>query len=383
MDDEILACIDEKNIRFLQSGQVSKYIFPVSRKKAHKEGICHLIVRFFVMAITPEREILYLVQKRSKNKRSYPEYYTDSASGHVIFKEKLTLEDIKENAKRELEEEFGITHKDVKNIYFYDINVEEDKFTKEFAYIFFGLIDQNTKLAPSELELDIHESKFFTKNELENLLDQEELVDYSKKVWSKLLNIDIITLFSEGNEKKKVNNKIPLFIGRFQPLHKGHLHVITSILNWHDEIKIGIGSSQLSNLKNDPFTSEERKRFIESSLESEGIERSRFKIYDIPDIFNARKWVEHVISIVGDVDIIYSNSGWVRELFQNKGYSLADKLLIEMEKFNATVIRNAINSDDSIWIELVPEAISKLVKDFNGIERIKKYYKNNGNELDS
>ena len=377
MEDEIIACIDEKNIRFLQSGQVSKYVFPISREVAHKEGICHLIVRFFVMAITPEEEILYLVQKRSKNKRSYPGYFTDSASGHVLFKEKLNLEDIKENAKRELEEEFGVSPKAVKNIYFYDINVEEDKFTKEFAYIFFGLIDQNTELAPSELELDIDESKFFTKSELESLLQQEELIDYTKKVWNKLLNIDLIKLFTEEQEKKKDNNKIPLFIGRFQPLHKGHLHVIINILKQHDKIKIGIGSSQLSYLKNDPFTSDERKQYIESTLESEGISPDKYEIFEIPDIFNARKWVEHVTSVVGDVDIIYSNSEWVRELFQNKGYSLADKLLIEMDKFNATVIRNAINNDNQLWIELVPKPVSTLLKEFNGIERIKECYKKN------
>jgi len=375
MDDEILACIDEKNIRFLQSGQVSKYVFPISRKKAHKEGICHLIVRFFVMAITPEGEILYLVQKRSKNKRSYPGYFTDSASGHVVFKEKLNLDDIKGNAKRELEEEFGVSPKTVNNIFFYDINVEEDKFTKEFAYIFFGLIDHDAKLAPSELELDVNESKFFTKSELEHLLKQEKLVDYTKKVWNKLINIDVKKLFKEEQGKKKDNNKIPLFIGRFQPLHKGHLHVITNILERHDRIKIGIGSSQLSDLKNDPFTSEERKQFIESTLESEGISRGRYEIFEIPDIFNARTWVEHVTSIVGDVDIIYSNSEWVRELFQNKGYALADKLLIEMEKYNATVVRNAINNDNNVWLELVPESVSTLVKEFNGIGRIKNCYK--------
>ena len=47
-----------------------------------------------------------------------------------------------------------------------------------------------------------------------------------------------------------------LYIGRFQPFHNGHLQLIKSIENKFDQIIIGIGSSQYSHDKNNPFTVE-------------------------------------------------------------------------------------------------------------------------------
>ncbi|TFF99196.1 MAG: hypothetical protein EU542_09270, partial [Promethearchaeota archaeon] len=98
MEEEIIACIDDKNIKFLHTGQISKYVFPLKRRKAHEEGISHLIIRFFIIANSKDSGTLYLVQQRSQKKESFPGYYTDSASGHVKYQKNLRLEDIKEDA---------------------------------------------------------------------------------------------------------------------------------------------------------------------------------------------------------------------------------------------------------------------------------------------
>ncbi|MBP7820288.1 MAG: adenylyltransferase/cytidyltransferase family protein, partial [Candidatus Methanofastidiosum sp.] len=49
-----------------------------------------------------------------------------------------------------------------------------------------------------------------------------------------------------------------LYIGRFQPFHLGHLHVVKLILNSSKEIIIAIGSSQVSHTIQNPFTAGER-----------------------------------------------------------------------------------------------------------------------------
>ena len=72
MEKEILACISENNIRFLHSGQISKYIFPLEREEAHEKKISHLITRVFIVSITPDKKKLYLVQKSGKNKKTFP-----------------------------------------------------------------------------------------------------------------------------------------------------------------------------------------------------------------------------------------------------------------------------------------------------------------------
>ena len=58
-----------------------------------------------------------------------------------------------------------------------------------------------------------------------------------------------------------------LFIGRFQPFHKGHLKIIQNISKEYDEIIIGIGSSQYGHALENPFTIDERITMIIKTLE--------------------------------------------------------------------------------------------------------------------
>ena len=54
MEQEIIACINNSDIKYLHSGQISKYIFPSERKLAHEKKISHLIIRFFVISFSKE-----------------------------------------------------------------------------------------------------------------------------------------------------------------------------------------------------------------------------------------------------------------------------------------------------------------------------------------
>ncbi|TFG00452.1 MAG: nicotinamide-nucleotide adenylyltransferase [Promethearchaeota archaeon] len=377
MEKEILACIKREHFKYLQSGQISKYIFPMERKKAHKEGIPHLIVRIFLIAQSPSNDIFFLVQRRGENKKAYPGYFTDTASGHIIYNENLDLECIKKNAFRELEEEFGINENDVKKLHFYDFKIEKDQFTPEIAYLFIGNIDYDTKFKPNPNELMIKESKFYSRSQLRDIVENEKAVDYSKEIWMELLNSDLQSYLNGHKDDMKSKAKTALFIGRFQPFHLGHLYVILEIFKQCEYLKIAIGSSQIDHTYDNPFTKNERKKFIERTLISEGIDKNVFTTYYIPDIFNANKWVNHVVSIVGDFDIVYG-SDWVRELFNKKGYEVVDKIRIYKDKYKygGENIRDLISKGNNEWKTLVPQEVITFMKEFNGIERIQKLYQN-------
>ncbi|MFX0155639.1 MAG: nicotinamide-nucleotide adenylyltransferase [Candidatus Hodarchaeota archaeon] len=368
MNNEILACIEKENKKFLQSGQISKYVFPMERTEAHKKNISHLITRFFILSISPDGAISYLIQKRGKNKKEFPEYFTDSSSGHISWTKYLDLNKIKKNALRELKEEFGISPKDIRKVQFYDLNTEGD----EVAYIFLGIVDNNIPLNPDPEELDVRFSRFYNKDELEKLLETEKYIDYSKKIWKKLLKTNISSLFEKKIEPSIKNEySIALFIGRFQPLHHGHIYVIREILKSFKKVKIGMGSSQLSNTVNDPFSSEERKKFLNAALKKRNISQNRYEIYYIPDIFSAKKWVDHVVSIVGEFNSVFSNSDWVRELFYNNGIRVEKKIAIFKKQFNGNNIRYLIKNNNKKWKRLVPKEVVDLIEEFNGINRIK------------
>ena len=147
--------------------------------------------------------------------------------------------------------------------------------------------------------------------------------------------------------------------------------MLNKILKLYKFIKIGIGSSQFSKTKINPFTYEERVNFITSALNKRGIDPHRFSIYPIPDIFNASEWVNHVISIVGNLDTLFSNSDWVRHLFQNAGYSVGEKIGIFKKKYSASNVRKLISINARNWTILVPKEVVNLIKEYNGIERIR------------
>jgi nicotinamide-nucleotide adenylyltransferase len=161
-----------------------------------------------------------------------------------------------------------------------------------------------------------------------------------------------------------------LFVGRFQPFHKGHLKIIKEASKKYDEVIIGIGSSQYKNTYKNPFTKNERKNMIRKSLDDEAIDN--YRIVFIPDIHNPPKWVDHVVSIVSDFEIVISNNDFTKKLFFEKGFTVKKTQLYDKNRYSGDVIRNKIKNDEK-WQDLVPPEVLKIIKQVNGIKRIKSF----------
>lgn len=164
-----------------------------------------------------------------------------------------------------------------------------------------------------------------------------------------------------------------LFIGRFQPLHKGHLKIIQNISKEYDEIIIGIGSSQYAHALENPFTVDERKTMITKTLEKNDVKN--YRIVLIPDIHNPPKWVDHVISIISDFDIVITNSPLTKRLFSEKGYQVKKTPLYDRNKYSGEKIRKKIINNEP-WEKLVPNQVYKIINNINGEERLRKLSKN-------
>lgn len=158
-----------------------------------------------------------------------------------------------------------------------------------------------------------------------------------------------------------------LFIGRFQPFHKGHLKIIQKISKEFDEIVIGIGSSQYNHTLENPFTSEERKKMIKDTLENESIKN--FKIIFIPDINNPPKWVEHVKSIIPDFDVVITNSAFTKRLFTEKGFAVRGTPSYKRELYTGKKIRDKIIKNER-WDNLVPDEVFNFIKKIKGDKRL-------------
>jgi len=153
-----------------------------------------------------------------------------------------------------------------------------------------------------------------------------------------------------------------LYLGRFQPFHKGHAAVLDALKDV--DVIVGIGSAFGDPTSDNPFTSRER---IEMIL------RSGYRPYlmlPIADIHNYPIWVKHVESIVPDFDSVVTNNPRDRELFSNAGYPLREVPLVNRDEYNATYIRGLM-ADGGPWEQLVPSGTVEVVKTIDISDRFR------------
>ena len=160
-----------------------------------------------------------------------------------------------------------------------------------------------------------------------------------------------------------------LFIGRFQPFHLGHLEAVQFGLSHAENLWVGIGSSDKSNEKRNPFSADERKEMILSSLESTMLKR--IKVFYIPDIYDHEKWTYHIDSIVPKYDIVFSNDNFTLTLYQKRGIKTMKVPLKEREKFSGTYIREMIATGKN-WKEFVSEGTKNVLLKIDAERRLEK-----------
>ena len=131
-----------------------------------------------------------------------------------------------------------------------------------------------------------------------------------------------------------------LLIGRFQPFHLGHLDAVLFGLAKTENLFICIGSSNKSNERKNPFSAEERREMIVTSIEPSIADR--IKIFDVPDVGDHEKWTFEIDKTVPKYDIVFTNDEFTRTLFEKREISVISVVLKDREKFSGTKIRNFI-----------------------------------------
>jgi nicotinamide-nucleotide adenylyltransferase len=159
-----------------------------------------------------------------------------------------------------------------------------------------------------------------------------------------------------------------LFIGRFQPLHLGHVKAVSYILKREERLILGVGSSQYSGTWENPFTAEERKRMIEKVFAEE---RERITVVFIPDVHDDSRWVAHVSSIVSSFDVVYTSSAHERKLFKNAGFRVCNIPFFDRSTYSATKIRNMMLKGGN-WQALLPSGSIEVIKEVGGVERLRR-----------
>ena len=177
-------------------------------------------------------------------------------------------------------------------------------------------------------------------------------------------------------------------IGRFQPIHVGHLKMIEEAKKLAKNIVILLGSANAPPSIRNPFSAEERMRFIRAEFPFVEI----IPIMDYP--YSDRKWVSQVVSIIenyrGSDKIIFGTnkdeSTYYLDIFPEKikVISLSDKTGYSAEIDATTVREHLFNGKDasqfmgeySIDLILESPSIANLSKEYLYVKQYKRAWEN-------
>ncbi|MFC4360094.1 nicotinamide-nucleotide adenylyltransferase [Halobium salinum] len=156
------------------------------------------------------------------------------------------------------------------------------------------------------------------------------------------------------------------YIGRFQPYHNGHQHMVEAISDEVDELVLGIGSAGDSHTPRNPFTAGERVMMLTKSLAEFDLTTY---VVPIEDLDRNSVWVSHVQSMSPKFDVAYSNNPLVIQLFEEAGVEVRRSPMFRREVLEGTELRQRM-IDDGDWENLVPEPVAGVIEEIGGVDRI-------------
>jgi len=161
-----------------------------------------------------------------------------------------------------------------------------------------------------------------------------------------------------------------LYVGRFQPFHKGHLEAIKEVLDEVEELVIVIGSAQYSHNIHNPFTAGERLVMIRHALQEAGIDYSKLWIVPVPDVHLHMLWVSALEGYTPRFNVVYSNEPLTRRLFTEAGYRVKSVRFFERKIFTSTLVRERMLKDQN-WTTLVPKSVAEFINEIDGVNRFR------------
>lgn len=157
--------------------------------------------------------------------------------------------------------------------------------------------------------------------------------------------------------------KVALFIGRFQPFHKGHLYSLEKCLTIADSVIVGIGSSQESRTENNPWDYETRKemvRMVDKNVE----------IVALPDVYDDTKWGNQILSLLQQHGLAKSevvgvgNNDWTNRIFRAIGIDVYETGLYKRDELEGIKIRELMKNNNVSWKMRVPERVVQWVEKY-------------------
>jgi nicotinamide-nucleotide adenylyltransferase len=167
--------------------------------------------------------------------------------------------------------------------------------------------------------------------------------------------------------------KTALFIGRFQPFHKGHLFILDKCLALAERVVVLVAKSEAVGQQNDPWGVVARKRMVCEVVRAQRVDERIARIVSCPDYPSDAKWLREVKKRAGQFDVVVSNNEWTLRVFREAGYATVESGLHNREELEGLKIRELMRGGRDEWKERVPEEVVRLFEN-NEIEMIRSIY---------
>ncbi|MHB1830076.1 MAG: nicotinamide-nucleotide adenylyltransferase [Candidatus Micrarchaeaceae archaeon] len=160
--------------------------------------------------------------------------------------------------------------------------------------------------------------------------------------------------------------EVGLFMGRFQPFHKGHLHALAFAVSLCRNVVIGIGSSQDSGTELNPLSSKKRIGIIKAGIKGTEIGKAGIRFIEVPDFKDNDLWFEYIMGKEPDINVVFSRNRLVKSIFRRHGIAVVSPEWHARKRLSGTNIRRLIRSGKD-WKGRVPEGEVKTLAKYEGI----------------
>jgi len=162
-----------------------------------------------------------------------------------------------------------------------------------------------------------------------------------------------------------------LYVGRFQPFHRGHLELVRGILAERPEadLLVAIGSAEQAFTWENPFTAGERYEMIDRALGEAHL--GRCAIVPVPDISRHALWVRYLEGLLPAFDRVYTHNPLTHLLFERAGYAVASPPLFERERHEGARVRTLLAEGKEV-ADLLPPAVDAYLRELNAADRLRR-----------
>ncbi|KKU45694.1 MAG: Nicotinamide-nucleotide adenylyltransferase [Microgenomates group bacterium GW2011_GWB1_46_7] len=154
-----------------------------------------------------------------------------------------------------------------------------------------------------------------------------------------------------------------LFIGRFQPLHLGHLDCMEHALSTSERVTVVIGSINLVDELANPWTYAQRRQMWERVIVERGW-GERVRIVGVNDYMDDdEKWAKEILVQAPEAEAVYGHNQWTNDtLAKYGGLVVEEPGLVRREELEGTLIRAIMREGKDGWEERVPTELHELLR---------------------